>query len=266
MVAFLVGYHICMLLSHYSIMSDRPEIAVSSLRSWLEDVQNQLSPTKWSLLLLCYLAEFPYGRLEQLQDTADLYNKLIEKHHFTPDESFQLLLRRLSLLKEDGRNCILALARYDLPQSESIPDLSSKLSPVSRLVECIVKTLVELNAMQQVSLIHYLAWEHLKTNAQNLSLLELFSKLIQRQIIGVSKTQAFIDGLKHIRTPPDALCHLRDYHEDQRLGEFEYCESVHLSVQQVGTCVCYCMLVMLHAYALVDIGSTVNGSEGQGPH
>ena len=227
-----------MLLSHYSIMSDRPEIAVSSLRSWLEDVQKQLSPTKMSLLLLCYLAEFPYGRLEQLQDTADLYNKLIEKHHFTPDESFQLLLRRLSLLKEDGRNCILALARHDLPQSESIPDLSSKLSPVSRLVECIVKTLVELNAMQQASLIHYLSWEHLKTNGQNLSLLELFSKLIQRQKIGVSKMQAFIDGLKHIRTPPDALCHLRDYHEDQRLGEFEYCESMHLSVQQVGTCTC----------------------------
>ena len=219
-----------MLLSHYSIMSDRPEIAVSSLRSWLEDVQKQLSPTKMSLLLLCYLDEIPYGRLEQLQGTADLYNKLIEKHHFTPDESFQLLLTRLSFLKEDGRNCILALSRYNLPQSESIPDLSSKLPPKSRLVECIVKTLVELNTVQQTRLFRHLAWEHLKTNEQNLSLLELFSKLIQQGIIGVSKTQAFIDGLKHIRTPPDALCHLRDYHKDQCLGEFEYCESVHLSV------------------------------------
>jgi len=218
-----------MLLSHYSTMSDHPEIAVSSLRSWLEDVQNQLSPTKMSLLLLCYLDEIPYGHLEQLQGTADLYNKLIEKHHFTPDESFQLLLTRLSFLKEDGRNCILALSRYNLPQSESIPDLSSKLSPKSHLVECIVKTLVELNTVQQTRLLRHLAWEHLKTNEQNLSLLELFSKLIQRQIIGVSKTQAFIDGLKHIRTPPDALCHLRDYHEDQRLGELEYCESVHLA-------------------------------------
>ena len=101
---------------------------------------------------------------------------------------------------------------------------------MSRLVECIVKTLVELNAMQQARLIRYLAREHLNTNEQNLSLLDLFSKLIQREIIGVSKTQAFIDGLKHSRTPPDALCHLRDYHEDQCLGEIEYCESVHLSV------------------------------------
>ena len=101
---------------------------------------------------------------------------------------------------------------------------------MSRLVECIVKTLVELNAIQQTRLVHNLAWEHLKTNEQNLTLLELFSKLIRREIIGVSKTQAFIDGLKHIRTPPDALCHLRDYHEDQHLGEIEYCESVHLFV------------------------------------
>ena len=210
-------------------MSDNPRIVLSTLRTWLEAVQRQLPPTKWSLLLLCYMSEFPYGHLEQLEDTADLYNKLIESHHFTTDESFQLLLRRLSFLKEDGENCIRTLADYDLPQSESIPDLSSKLSPSSRLVECIVKTLLELNAMQQSKLLRHLAWEHLRTNEHNLTFLELFSKLIQRGILGVNKTQPLIDGLKHIRAPPDALCHLRDYHEDLHLGDIEYCESDHSS-------------------------------------
>ena len=192
-------------------MSDNPRIVLSTLRKWLEAVQNQLPPNKWSLLLLCYMSEIPFGHLEQLQDTADLYNKLIKQHYFTPDESFQLLLRRLSFLKEDGKNCIRALADYDLPQSESIPDLSSKLSPSSRLVECIVKTLLELNAMQQSRLLCHLARELLKTNEQNLTFLELFSKLVQRGILGVNKTQPLIDGLKCIGTPPDALCHLRDY-------------------------------------------------------
>ena len=130
-------------------MSYHPQIAVSKLRKWLNAAQKQLPPSKWSLLLLTYYSEVPYGHLEQLGDTADLYNNLITKCKFTPDESFQLLLRRLSFLKKDGSNCIRSLSDYELPQCESIPDLSSKLSPTSLLVECIARTLVELDPVKK---------------------------------------------------------------------------------------------------------------------
>ena len=209
----------------YSAMSYHPQIAVSKLRKWLNAAQKQLPPSKWSLLLLTYYSEVPYGHLEQLGDTADLYNNLITKCKFTPDESFQLLLRRLSFLKKDGSNCIRSLSDYELPQCESIPDLSSKLSPTSLLVECIVRTLVELDPIKQKEILEYLALEHLKTHGDNVTYLELFSKLIQSNILGVYKTEPLIDGLKHVRAPPDALCHLRDYHEKHGLGDIEYCES-----------------------------------------
>ena len=206
-------------------MSDNPQTAVSKLRTWLEDVQNQLSQTKWTLLLLSYCSEIPYRHLEQFNDVADLYNKLVEKHNFTPDESFQILLRRLSFLKDEGMRCIHALDKHGLAQPESIPDLPSKLSQNSLLVECIVRTLVELTAVKRRELLEHLAWEHLQTHEDNLTSLELFSKLIQRNILGVSNTQPLINGLKHVRAPPDTLCHLRDYHEQHGLGDIEYCES-----------------------------------------
>ena len=206
-------------------MSDNQQTAVSKLRTWLEDVQNQLSQTKWTLLLLSYVSEFPYRHLEQLNDVADLYNKAVEKYNFTPDESFQILLRRLSFLKDEGMKCIHALTKHDLAQPESIPDLPSKLSQRSLLVECIVRTLVELTAVKRRELFEHLAWEHLQTHEDNLTSLELFSKLIQRNILGVSNTQPLVNGLKHVRAPPDALCHLRDYHEQHGLEDIEYCES-----------------------------------------
>ena len=31
------------------------------------------------------------------------------------------------------------------------------------------------------------------------------------------------NGLKNVRAPPDALCHLRDFHEQHGLGDIEYC-------------------------------------------
>ena len=206
-------------------MSNRPQISVSKLRVWLNDAQKKLPNSKWSLLLLTYFSEFPYGHLEKLEDTADLYNNLITKCNFTPDESFQLLLKRLSLLKEDGWNCIRSLEDYELPQCESIPDLSSKLSPTSLLVECIVRTLVELDPIKQNKLLEFLAREYLGKHGDHVTYLELFSQLIQQNILGVRNTQPLINGLKHVRAPPDALCHLRDYHEQHGLEDIEYCES-----------------------------------------
>ena len=200
-------------------MSDNQQTAVNKLRAWLEDVQNQLSQTKLSLLLLTYASEFPDRHLEQLNDVADLYNKLIEKHNFTSNESFQILLRRLSFLKDEGMRCIRALNKHGVAQPESIQDLPSKLSQKALLLECIVKTLVELTAVKRRELLEHLAWEHLQMHEDNLTSQELFSKLIQRKILGVCDTQPLIDGLKHVRAPPDALCHLRDYHEKHGLGD-----------------------------------------------
>ena len=224
--------------SHYSTMSDKQQTAVSKRRAWLEDVQNQLSQTKWSLLLLTYVLEFPYGHLEQLNDVADLYNKLIEKHNFTSDESFQILLRRLSFLKDEGMRCICALNKHGLAQPESIPDLPSKLSHKSLLVECIVRTLVELTPVKRRDLLEHLAWEHLQTHEDKFTSLELFSKLFQSNILGVCNTQPLIDGLKHVRAPPDVLCHLRDYHEKHGLGHIEYCKSTCVTPSLYLLCLC----------------------------
>ena len=237
-------YHMCF-FSHYSTMSNNPQTAVSKLYTWLEDVQNQLSQTKWLLLLLTYVLEFPYGHLEQFNDVADLYNKLIEKHNFTSDESFQILLRRLSFLKDEGMRCIQALSKHGLAQPESIPDLPSKLFQKSLLVECIVRTLVELTVVKRRELLEHLAWEHLQTHEDNLTSLELFSKLIQRKILGVCNTQPLIDGLKYVRAPPDALCHLRDYHEKLGLGDIEYCKSICVTASLYLVCLCRHMYIFM---------------------
>ena len=190
-----------------------------------------LSRTRWSLLLLSYFSELPYSHLEQLDGAADLYNILSERCNFTSNESFQILVQRLSFLKEEGMRCIHALDKHGLAQPESIPDLSSKLSPTSHLVECIVRTIVELTAVMQGELLDHLAWEHLQIHGDNLTFLEVFSRLIKMKVLGVCNTHPLINGLIHVRAPPDSLCHLRDYHEQHGLGDIEYCECVCITVQ-----------------------------------
>ena len=92
-----------------------------------------------------------------------------------------LFLHCSSTVQKACWNCIHFLSDYKLPQCESIPDLSSKLSPTSLLVECIARTLVKLDPVKKKEILEYLAWEHLKTHGDHVMYLELFFKYDSEQ-------------------------------------------------------------------------------------
>ena len=174
---------------------------------------------KWNLLLLTYFAEFPYGQLERLDDVADLFNTLVGKHHFSSDEALQLLLYRLSLLKDEGRGCVESMRDFELPTVETIEELPEKLSDESRLMECIVRTLLELDAFQQKETIEILAQEYLHVHKDKAYCLEVFAQLMQQKILGVYKTRPFVDVLLDLSVRESAFIHLQRYHEKHDLGE-----------------------------------------------
>lgn len=196
------------------VMGEQPRVEVRSLRKWLLKVKTSLSRDEWALLLLSYFDDFPYGKLERMGDPSELYNQLASGQVFSATESFQLLLNRLALLKEDGRACIDLLRdpEYHLSLPETCPDLNQKLSRRSQLMEAIVAALVELTPRQLDRLMKHLGTTWLRWHRDHCELFRVVSQLRFQLIITVENTEAFVNGLKHVQAPQSAIDRLWVYH------------------------------------------------------
>ncbi len=206
-------------LSCSATMAERPQFKVSNLRKWLQNVQKRLSQTEWILLLLSYYDNFPFGKLENLNDPADLYNQLADSETFSSTEAFQLLLNCLALLNKSGKACIDLLQdpNYELSQPESCPDLERKLSQESKLMEAVVAALVALTPRKRDRLIKYLGTTQLEFHEDWCTLFRVVSELRQRHIITAKETQVFVEALKHVRAPRTAIDRLWLYHNKYEL-------------------------------------------------
>ena len=190
------------------------------IRKWLEDVEKRLSDELWSLLKLSYFAEVPYGELQSLQHPADLYNKLIENHGFTSDESLQLLLNRLSLFRREGKICVSLLSKHEIPLPESISGLRGKLSEMSELMECIVSTLVELDSAKRKRYVEHLGWTYLgiHPDKNTCTCINVFSGLCHNKAINVHDASLLVKALVVMGAPQTAFQPLQKYYDNHNLS------------------------------------------------
>ena len=187
---------------------------------WLNSLSGKLGQEMKGLLRASYLAEFSYGRLENL-DEPGLYREL-SRDKFTDNEARNLLIRRLFLLEEAGIQCIKSLAKYGLEVPTSAPHVDG-LTQQSELVEYFVHTIAKLNSVERKRVLDYLAKTELEVDPSNLSNMEIICDLFHKRKICLNDITPLINALQSISAGRDVYNSLNEYCARYNLQSIQTC-------------------------------------------
>ena len=195
-------------------------------RQWLFEVGQNLSSKGFQLLKVLYLNTLPFRTLsDHVNQPHELHSALsgnwsvaeqreddervVETERMSPRDSLALLVHRLRVLVPSpsaelrsrkglgAQECLERLPAASAPSSF----LTVEISQESKMLECLVKTYVNLTPRQRVSFTRHLGQE-MGTHADNLTTYQLLGCFFTTYKTRIKEGVAvFAKALRHVKSP-----------------------------------------------------------------